>query len=206
MLLFELAFAAGMREGERYALMPYELEQRDGVPGINVQQQIQQYGKPEDAVIPAWLKAEHLYGILWLTTPKTHAAHRFVPISTSLWQRLWARIKRLDIGPRDLIFTNSRGNPVRSSTERYNWNKALKAAGLPPVTIHSARHWTASMTARANMPDDARTAIMGHTSITMTNHYTHRDTASLAALLDRAIPDLHDERDVIDAQVIEEGK
>ncbi len=39
MLLFELAFAAGMREGERYALMPYELEQRDGVPGINVQQQ-----------------------------------------------------------------------------------------------------------------------------------------------------------------------
>ena len=89
---------------------------------------------------------------------------------------------------------------------RYNWNKALKAAGLPPVTIHSARHWTASMTARANMPDDARTAIMGHTSISMTNHYTHRDAASLAALLDRAIPDLHDERDVIDAQVIEEGK
>ena len=42
--------------------------------------------------------------------------------------------------------------------------------------------------------------------ISMTNHYTHRDAASLAALLDRAIPDLHDERDVIDAQVIEEGK
>ena len=205
MLLFELAFAAGMREGERYALMPYELEQRDGVPGINVQQQIQQYGKPEDAVIPAWLKAEHLYGILWLTTPKTHAAHRFVPISTSLWQRLWARVKRLDIGPRELIFTNSRGNPVRSSTERHNWNKALKAASLPPVTIHSARHWTASMTARANMPDDARTAIMGHTSITMTNHYTHRDTASLAKLLGQAIPDLHDDMDVIDVQVIDEA-
>ena len=203
-LLFELAFETGMREGERYALMPYELEQRDGVPGINVQQQIQQYGKPEDAVIPAWLKAEHLYGILWLTTPKTHAAHRFVPISTSLWQRLWARIKRLGIGPRDLIFTNSRGNPVRSSTERYNWNKALKAASLPPVTIHSARHWTASMTARANMPDDARTAIMGHASITMTNHYTHRDTASLAALLDQAIPDLHDDTDIIEAEIIEE--
>ena len=71
MLLFELAFAAGMREGERYALMPYELEQRDGVPGIHVQQQIQQYGNPDEAVIPGWLKAEHLYGILWLTTPKT---------------------------------------------------------------------------------------------------------------------------------------
>ena len=93
---------------------------------------------------------------------------------------------------------------MRSSTERYNWNKALKAAGLPPVTIHSARHWTASMTARANMPDDARTAIMGHTSISMTNHYTHRDTASLAALLDQAIPDLHDDTDIIEAEIIEE--
>ena len=206
MLLFELAFTAGMREGERYALMPYELEQRDGVPGINVQQQIQQYGKPEDAVIPAWLKAEHLYGILWLTTPKSP---RRPPVRTHIHEPVATIVgahQRLDIGPRDLIFTNSRGNPVRSSTERYNWNKALKAAGLPPVTIHSARHWTASMTARANMPDDARTAIMGHTSISMTNHYTHRDAASLAALLGRAIPDLHDERDVIDAQVIEEGK
>lgn len=198
MLLFEMAFAAGMREGERYAIMPYELERRDGVPGVNVQQQIQQYGRPEQAVIPAWLKAEHLYGILWLTTPKTRAAHRFVPISESLWQRLWSRIDRLAIGPHDLVFTNSRGLPVRSGTERYNWNKALKAAGLPPVTIHSARHWTASMTARANMPDDARTAIMGHTSITMTNHYTHRDTASLAALLGQAIPTLHEDPEIIE--------
>ena len=76
---------------------------------------------------------------------------------------------------------------------------AFAAADLPMVNVHSARHWTASMTARANMPDDARTAIMGHTSIAMTNHYTHRDAASLAALLDRAIPDLHDGGDVVDA-------
>ena len=51
-LLFELAFASGMRAGERYALMPYELERRDGVPGIFVQRQIQQYGLPGEAVIP----------------------------------------------------------------------------------------------------------------------------------------------------------
>lgn len=205
MLLFELAFAAGMREGERYALMPFQLRRRDGVPGIDVCQQIQQYGLPGDVEIPGWLKAEHLYGTLWLTTPKTRAARRFVPISESLWTRLWSRIERLNIGPRQLVFTNARGNPVRSSTERYNWRKALKAAGLPMVNIHSARHWMASMTARANMPDDARTAIMGHTSITMTNHYTHRDEASLAKLLGQAIPDLHDDADIIEAEVIEEA-
>ncbi|PLS26260.1 integrase [Bifidobacterium parmae] len=206
-LLFELAFAAGMREGERYALMPFQLKRRDGVPGIDVcQQQIQQYGRPGEVEIPGWLKAEHLYGVLWLTTPKTRAARRFVPIPESLWERLWARIKRLGVGPRELVFTNSRSNPVRSSTERYNWRKALRAAGLPMVNVHSARHWTASMAARANMPDDARTTIMGHASITMTNRYTHRDAASLAALLCRAIPDLHgDAGDVIDAEVVEEA-
>ena len=74
---------------------------------------------------------------------------------------------------------------MRSSTERYNWNKALKAAGLPPVTIHSARHWTASMTARANMPDDARTAIMGHSRVSTTNEiYTHVELDRLVAATD----------------------
>ncbi len=180
MLLFELAFAAGMREGERYALMPYELERRDGVPGIHVQQQIQAYGLPDKVVIPNWLNASHPYGILWLTTPKTHAANRFVPIGESLWTRLWARIHRLNIAPHGLVFTNQRGNPIRETTEAYHWRKALQTAGLPQVRIHSARHWTATMTAQSGMPDDARTAIMGHTSLDMTAHYTHWQPKALA--------------------------
>ena len=194
-LLFELAFTSGMRAGERYVLMPYELELRDGVPGIFVQQQIQEYGRPGDAVIPKWLDAEHLYGILWLTTPKTRAATRFVPIPQGLWDRLWARIRRLHVGPRELVFTNQLGHPVREATERHHWLKALEAAGLPQVRIHSARHWMASMTARAGMPEDARISIMGHVSLQMTMHYTHRDAASLGRLMVAAIPDLHDDED-----------
>ena len=93
---------------------------------------------------------------------------------------------------------------MRSSTERYNWNRAFCAAGLPPVTIHSARHWTASMTARANMPDDARTAIMGHTSISMTKSTTGRTRLVRRASTEPSLTCTT--RDVIDAQVIEEGK
>lgn len=203
MLLFELAFAAGMREGERYALMPYELERRDGVPGIHVQQQIQAYGLPDKAVIPNWLDASHLYGILWLTTPKTRAANRFVPIGESLWTRLWARIHRLDIAPHGLVFTNQRGNPIRETTEAYHWRKALQAAGLPQVRIHSARHWTATMTAQSGMPDDARTAIMGHTSLDMTAHYTHWQPKALADMMSQAIPPLTDD-DFVEAEIIDE--
>lgn len=201
-LLFELAFETGMREGERYALMPYELELRDGQPGIHVRQQLQRYGRPENVVIPNWLEAEHIGGSLWLTTPKTRSADRFVPIGVRLWDRLWAWIRANGIDMRDFVFTSARGNPVCGSTERYQWMKALKAAGLPQVKIHSARHWMATMAARANMPDDARIAIMGHTSMQMTMQYTHRDAASLGQLMAAAIPDLGGE--VVEAEVIEE--
>lgn len=36
------------------------------------------------------------------------------------------------------------------------------------------------MTAQSGMPDDARTAIMGHTSLDMTAHYTHWQPKALA--------------------------
>lgn len=201
-LLFEVAFETGMREGERYAIMPYELELRDGQPGIHVRQQIQRYGRPGEVEIPNWLGATHLSGSLWLTTPKTPAAERFVPVSGSLWERLWRWIRDNGIGSHELVFTSARGNPVCSNTERYQWCKALKAAGLPQVKIHSARHWMATMAARANMPDDARIAVMGHTSMQMTMRYTHRDATSLGRLMAAAIPDLGCE--VVDVEVVGE--
>lgn len=203
-LLFELAFETGMREGERYALMPYELELRDGQPGIHVQRQIQRYGRPGEVEIPNWLEATHITGTLWLTTPKTRAARRFVPISTQLWNRLWDWIRANNIGMRDFVFTSARGNPVCSSTERYQWMKALKAAGLPQVKIHSARHWMATMAARANMPDDARIAVMGHTSMQMTMRYTHRDAALLGRLMAAAIPDLGG-GEIVEAEIMEDA-
>lgn len=201
-LLFELAFTAGMRPGERYALMPCELERRDGVPGVFVSRQMQHYGLKGEAVIPKWLDAEHVWGGQWLTTPKTKAGYRFIPISESLWSRLWARIDRLGIDSRDLVFRTHLGRPVSNSNERNHWRRALEAAGLPDVKLYSARHWMATMTARARMPDDARIAVMGHTSVVMTARYTHRDVVSLGELMAEAIPDLGG--DVVEAEVIDD--
>lgn len=172
--------------------------------GIHVQRQIQRYGRPGEVEIPNWLEATHITGTLWLTTPKTRAARRFVPISTQLWNRLWDWIRANNIGMRDFVFTSARGNPVCSSTERYQWMKALKAAGLPQVKIHSARHWMATMAARANMPDDARMAVMGHTSMQMTMRYTHRDAASLGRLMAAAIPDLGG-GEIVEAEIMEDA-
>ena len=59
----------------------------------------------------------------------------------------------------------------------------------------------ATMAARANMPDDARIAVMGHTSMQMTMRYTHRDAASLGHLMAQAIPDLGCE--FVEAEVVD---
>ena len=53
-LMFELAFTTGMRPGERYGLMPYQLELHHGIPVINVCQQAKPI--PAGATIPDWME------------------------------------------------------------------------------------------------------------------------------------------------------
>lgn len=121
--------------------MPYELELRDGQPGINVQRQIQRYGRPGEVEIPNWLEATHITGTLWLTTPKTRAARRFVPISTQLWNRLWDWIRANNIGMRDFVFTSARRQPRMQQHGALPVDEGAEGGGLPQVKIHSAHHW-----------------------------------------------------------------
>ena len=193
MLLFELAFATGMREGERYALMPYELEIRDGIPGIFVQQQLQDYVGGADAVIPKWHNAVHVVGGLWLVPPKSKKGVRFVPITWNLWNRLWNRIIMFGMHPHQFIFNNLLGRPIRQEQENRRWRNALQAAGLPYVKIHSARHWTATRVAESGASEDERMAVLGHTDIQMTARYTHWGTKALADMMREAIPSLTDD-------------
>lgn len=76
-LMFDLAFATGMRQAERFAITPSELVTRDGIHGIEVRWQLQQL-KP-DATIPGWLQARHITGNFWLIPPKTRQGIRFIP-------------------------------------------------------------------------------------------------------------------------------
>ena len=138
-LMFELAFTTGMRPGERYGLMPYQLELHHGIPVINVCQQAKPI--PAGATIPDWMEAEHLDGAIWLTKPKTAKGVRTVPIPQGLWDRLWAHIVKWGVPSHGLVFTNLYGHPIRRDNEEKRWRRALKMAGLPYVDIYSARHW-----------------------------------------------------------------
>ncbi|KFI56544.1 tyrosine-type recombinase/integrase [Bifidobacterium callitrichos] len=190
-LMFELAFSTGMRPGERYALMPYQLERRRDTPGIYVCQQIQLYLDGPKARIPDWLDATHLTGRAWLTTPKSQSGNRFIPVSEQLWNRLWDHIAAWGIGPHQLIFANGFGRPIRRDNEILRWKRALADAGLPTdITIYSARHWLSTEIAEAGASDDERMLIMGHADLSTTARYTHWSPQALGRVIGRAIPDL----------------
>ncbi|MFQ8700463.1 tyrosine-type recombinase/integrase [Bifidobacterium breve] len=108
-----------------------------------------------------------------------------MPIDTTLWLDLktWATEHRIPDG--QSIFTR-KGHPLTNPVERRQWIKALQAAGLPYVTIRSARHFYATQLAAGGASEDARKAIMGHTKISVTAGYTHWRPEDLAALAGEA--------------------
>ena len=75
---------------------------------------------------------------------------------------------------------------VNPRTGRRRWKRSLEDAGLPYVTIRSARHFFSTHLAEARAPEDARKAMMGHAKISTTAGYAHWSAASLAALADKA--------------------
>lgn len=183
-LIFTLAFETGMRQAERFALTPAELVTKNGVHGIQVEWELQRLnGTPQ---IPSWLTARQIDTHHWLLPPKSHQGKRFVPLGTETWLALQHRARTHHIKRNSLIFTTPDGKPLSGAIERRRWKQALTDAGLPYVTMRSARHFFSTALAQSGAADDARTAMMGHAKITTTAGYTHWEPETLAALAERA--------------------
>ena len=71
---------------------------------------------------------------------KSRKGIRFIPIEQYLWDGLQDWIRDYKIGDEDLVFTR-KGWPLTNPVERRRWSMALEEAGLPYVTIRSARHY-----------------------------------------------------------------
>lgn len=185
-LMWRLAFETGMRQGERFALTPADLVEVDGTPAIHVCHELQRYAK--GAVIPSWLQAVQVTEGIWMVPPKSKKGERIVPVSKALWDDLSQWATDHELKPKDLIFTR-KGQPLTNTVERRRWYAALDAAGLPRVTIRSARHWFATQLAIAGASEDARKAIMGHVDIATTAGYTHWTPQALGAITGAVVSD-----------------
>ncbi|MBT1161675.1 site-specific integrase [Bifidobacterium sp. SO1] len=186
-LIWRILYTTGMRLGETLGLTAGEIMEKDGVPFITIQWQLQRFdGVEDESRFPKWYAARHVGGRLWLVRPKTRSSRRSIPITMDLADEIRRHME--DTGRKrsdDLIFLTRRGNPFGRSTIHPAWDNALERAGLPHVRIHSARHTLATMLATLGVSDVYREAIIGHADISTTNRvYTHTDIGHLGRVID----------------------
>jgi integrase len=84
-------------------------------------------------------------------------------------------------GMHGLIFTRPDGRPIDPADDAAEWDASLRAAGLPDVDGHSARHSCNTILSELGIPVDVRQAILGHASKAVNEAvYTHTSDVRVA--------------------------
>ena len=125
--------------------------------------------------IPAKVEAEQILGGLWLLRPKSATSKRPIPLgslSAEIMRSYFTQVPE----PRRFVFEQD-GQPIDPKEDYDRWKAMLKKAGLPDYPLHSLRHSTATFLNAAAVDANTRKTIMGHSSVDMTEHYTHRSVA-----------------------------
>ena len=105
---------------------------------------------------------------------KSDAGQRDVPLAGVLRKLLVAHKLASGRSDDELVFGRTAVLPFTSSTVGIRAQKAWKAAGLQPITLHEARHSAASYLIEAGLNDLELTAMVGHSdSRTTKNIYGH---------------------------------
>jgi integrase len=176
--LIYLAVDSGMRWGELVSLRRGRVDLVRGK--VRVTEQLTQL---EDR---SWIRQP----------PKTTAGVRSITTSAFTTDVLREHIERFaQPGPDGLVFPNSAGNPLSSSSFRsHHFGRALHEAALS-CRFHDLRHTSVSLAIASGTHPKAIQARMGHASITITlDRYGH-----LFPELDEAIAQEFD-RQLVEAQ------
>ena len=126
-----------------------------------------------------------------LAEPKTAGSRRTIALPGHLVEILVYHLGQ-HVGPEPdaLLFTNSQGRPIRSSTWHSAWDGARKAAGLDELRLHDLRHLAGTLTAQAGATLKETMAWLGHTTVGASLRYQHvaeNRTSEIADQLDGLI-------------------
>ena len=148
-MLFHLALHSGLRKGELLGL---------------------QWESVDFDRSTIYVREQFSHGAV--TTPKTAAGRRYVPIDTDTMDQLkrWRAAARRPVESLDLVFPTSTGqHQSASNVNSRGFKPALKAAALPSsIRFHDLRHTYASMAIAANVPLNDLKFVLGHGSIAVT--------------------------------------
>jgi integrase len=151
--LFALLALSGLRRGEALGLAWKHINFRDNA--IIVERAWSYWGGFQD--------------------PKTASSKRAVPLLPSLATVLRDYSQRQgELAPDDLLFSYDGAKPFDPKNVSNQFERAVKAAGVKRVTLHSLRHTFASLALEAGWSIKALQRSLGHASATMTlNTYSH---------------------------------
>jgi integrase len=151
-LLVETLFATGMRYGEAMGLKPEDIELNHASATIQVRRAfVEVSAKP--------MLRDH---------GKTPRAIRSITIEIDLARRLVENARE------GFVFRAPRGGYLFRTHFRRVWKPAVKAAGLPMLRVHDARHSHISWL--ANDPSVPLAAVRdraGHSTLAITSRYIH---------------------------------
>jgi integrase len=110
---------------------------------------------------------------------KSTAARRVIAISETLSKHLAARKGE------GWVFPSRRGTPLIADMVVKRHLKPLCARlGIQPGAMHAFRHFQASIMDQLNAPASVRKSRLGHSSIAVTDRYTHMDSADERRIAD----------------------
>lgn len=188
--LYELAAYAGLRRGELCGLRWADIDSA-GTPGLTVRltnvSVTRKEVTPEQARCPI-CEAEHV-GVL-LKPPKSRAGRRWVPLAAPALaaltrHRAAQQIERdlfgIDYADHDLVFCRPDGTPLRADRVTVEFEKHVRACGLPVVRLHDTRHGACSLMLAGGVPIEVVQMILGHASPEVTRrvykHLMRKETA-----------------------------
>jgi len=107
--------------------------------------------------------------------PKSHAGFRTVPMPAVVTGMLARHLRSFEPGPHRLVFTNTRGLPLRRSTFGDTMRRAVTAGVVPDgTTFHDLRHFYASLLIAHGCSVKAVQKRLGHQSAMETlDTYSH---------------------------------
>jgi integrase len=181
------AFLTGGRQGELLGLRWEYVDLEAGVMDLSWQlQQLTQThgcGGTCGRVRPGWcpqrtwdlpvdFEWEPCHRSLVFTRPKTAAGTRYVPIVAPLLSKL----REL---PQDnvLVWHHPDGRPISPRDDQRAWKQLLTDAKVDHVSLHTARHTTATLLRAAGVDEQTRMEILGHATVDSQRIYAHPDRA-----------------------------